>query len=425
MVRADSGKKAGQDIFKRFAINATPTVMTLDGDGGIVDWTVGYGPPPEKFHAQMERMVAGTETFKSLTADLARNPNDAAAAFKLAVKWDDRYDDAKSIEAWKKVLALDPDGKSGSYTHPYYRTTSTYTERAEFRLASIGSDPAPMKAFIKKYPGSEYLKQAYQRLSGYYASAPSKSDAAAFYAEYTAKWPDDPDVLIAWISRITRDKENFEKGAELADKIRFLTRSNPIVRINQALAGFYLAKGDAAEADLVYGKDYMTGRTSTLAYDLVGYANFWAQRGANMDAAIAAAETAVKLYPDGTYYVQQLAGVYLKAGKEDKAFAAFGPEFVKKNSGSADNLESYAAFWGGQGKNLDSALEAGKMAAGLAPDDYYAWYALSTVQFARKEYAEALKSAEKTVELADSEQTKAYYRKQIDKIKAAQAAEKK
>jgi hypothetical protein len=49
---------------------------------------------------------------------------------------------------------------------------------------------------------------------------------------------------------------------------------------------------------------------------------------------------------------------------------------------------------------------------------------LSTVLLARKDYDGALKAAEKTVELAD-DAIKSYYQKTIDKIKAAQAAEKK
>jgi len=374
-------------------------------------------------------MVAGDGTFKALSEAFAKNPKDAAAAFQLARKWAYRYDNAKSAEYYRLVVALDPSGKSGTYTDEHQKWTVPYTEYAEFSLGGTAlsgttRDPAAMKAFISKHPKSPLLKQAYARLSSYYSSLPSKDEATAFYAEYAAKYPEDPDVLVAWLNRITRDKGDFVKGVELADRIRLLTQRNPVPRTSQSLANFYFAKGDAEEAENVYGKDFMSDRASSLSFDLVDYANYWVGRNSNLEAAARAAETALKLYPDSSYFLSQAAGVYIKAGKEDRALEIFGPAYLQKNIGKASALENYTAFWGNQGKNLDSALEAGRKAVELSPNAYYSWYALSTVLLAKKDYDGALKAAEKTVELAD-DALKNYYRKNIEKIKAAQAAEKK
>jgi tetratricopeptide (TPR) repeat protein len=429
MLRADRDEKLGQELFKKYKINATPTVMTIGGDGTEVDWTVGYGPPPEKFQERMEKMVAGDGTFKVLSQAFAKNPKDAATAFQLGRKWSDRYDNAKSAEYYRLVIALDPAGKSGTYMDEYRKLTVPYTEYAEFSLGgtALGGttrDPAVMKAFIQKYPKSPLLKQAYARLSSYYSSSPSKDEATVFYAEYTAKYPEDPNVLVAWLNRITKDKGDFVKGTELADKIRLLTQGNPEPRTSQSLANFYFAKGDAEEADKVYGKDFMSDRAIFLAYDMIDYANYWVGRNTNLDAAVRAAETGLKLVPDSSYYLSQAAGVYIKAGKEDKALEIYGPAYFQKNIGNKNALSSYTAFWGNQGKNLESALEAGRKVVELSPNDYYCWYALSTVLLAKKDYDGALKAAEKAVDLAD-DAVKSYYQKTIDKIKAAQAAEKK
>ena len=401
--------------------------MTIGSDGAEVDWTVGYGPPPERFHERMMKMVAGNGTYRALSEALARNPKDAAAAFLLADKWAYRVDTEKKNEYYRMVVALDPAGTSGTYTNEYDKTSATYTEYAEFSLAGttalggVSRSPAAMKAFMAKYPKSQLFKQAYARLSSYYGSAPSKEEAMAFFVEYTAKYPDDPEVLAAWLGRITRDKGDFAKGAELADRIKFLNRANPAVRISKALADFYLAKGDAEEADRAYGKDFMKNRATLLAYDMVDYANYWAGKGSNLDAAVAAVETAMKLNPEGTYFVQQAAGVYIKAGREAKALEMFGPAFAKAHGADAAALEGYVVFWGTQGKNLDDALEAGRRLVEIKPNGYYGWYALSVVLLAKKDYDGALKAAEKTVDLAD-DVFKDYYRKNIEKIKAAQAA---
>jgi Flp pilus assembly protein TadD len=403
--------------------------MTIGGDGAEVDWTVGYGPPPEKFHQRMMKMADGDGTFQALSEAFAANPKDAAAAFKLARKWADRYDNEKQAEYYKMVVVLDPEGKSGVYTNEYDKTSATHLEYAEFALAGqalsgANRSPSAMKEFMAEHPQSQLLKQAYVRLSSFYRTAPAKDEATTFYAEYIAKYPEDLDALTAWLGRITRDKGDFSKGGELADKIKIFNRTNPAVQVSKALADFYLAKGDVDEADRAFGKDFMKNRATMLAYDMIDYANYWAGKKSNLDAAIAAVETAMKLNPESTYFVQQAAGVYLKAGKEDKAFEMFGPAFAKAHWGEATPLEGYSYFWGTEAKNLDSAFEAGRRLVELAPNNYYSWYALSIVLSARKEYDEALKAAEKTVELAD-EALKSYYQKNIDKIKAAQAAEKK
>ena len=403
--------------------------MTIAGDGAEVDWTVGYGPPPEKFHERMMKMVAGDGTFRAMSEALAENPKDTAAAFLLARKWAYRVDTEKKNEYYRMVVALDPAGTSGTYTDEYDKTSATYTEYAGFALAgtALGGanrSPASMKAFMAKYPKSELMKQAYAQLSSYYGSAPSKEEATAFYAEYAAKYPDEPEVLAAWLGRITRDKGDFAKGVELADKIKILNRANPAVRISKARAEFYLAKGDAEEADRVYGKDFMKNRAAMLAFDLVDYANYWAGKGSNLDAAVTAVETAMKLNPESPYFVQQAAGVYIKAGKEARALEMFGPAFAKAHWADTSALEGYVVFWGTQGKNLDDALAAGRRLVEIKPIGYYGWYAMSVVLLARKDYDGALEAAEKTVELAD-DVFKDYYRKNIDKIKAAQAADKK
>jgi hypothetical protein len=241
LFRAVSQEPAGSAIFKKFAIRGTPTTMVLDGDGAEVDWSVGYSPPAEKFEASLHKMVDGNETFKALTAAYAKNPKDVATVFKIARKWSERYDQAKATEKYKEVIALDPNGKAGTYTEEYYKITVPYTEYAEFSIATASlmeqkPDMAPVRAFIAKHPQSKLLKQAYDRMGYYYGYQAPKEEAAKFFAEYAGKYPNDPMVLFSWLSRIVRDKEPVDKGIELASKLEEMTDFNLEPGINQLLA---------------------------------------------------------------------------------------------------------------------------------------------------------------------------------------------
>ena len=426
LFRAARGDKSGDQIFEKFNIRATPTTMVIDNDGSEIDWHVGYGPPPDKFLARLEKTVKGIDTFKSLSENYSKDPKNAEAVFKLARKWDDKYDQEKAAKLYKEVLTLDPDGKMGMTD--YGDEKVTYTEYAEYSIGALSlfgrpMDIEPMKTFIKKYPESKMLRSAYMRLSSYYRSRGSKEEAAQFFEDYTAKYPEDPYVLSSYISRIIRNKDNIEKGIELAEKIKDVMKYNPDPRYQKDLAELYMLKEDKEDADKAFGKRFMEGKVSGLSRNLVDYANFWVKHNTNIESAEEAMELAIKLAPDRWYTYRYAAQMYLKLKKNEKALEKFGPEFIKKFGDNANALNGYAWFWANQGKNLESAAKASKKSVALAPS-HYNWDTLSLALTKLKKYDEALKAAEKAVELSD-ERSKIRYQNRIKQIKKAMEKEKK
>ncbi|OGD12498.1 MAG: hypothetical protein A2W20_06155 [Candidatus Aminicenantes bacterium RBG_16_66_30] len=426
MFRAVLQEPAGRAVFDKFKINATPTMMLLDGAGAEVDWSVGYRPPAENVQKALDRMLSGTDTFQALSAAYAKNPKDVATVFMLARKYGDRYDTAKADEKYKEVMALDPDGRAGTFTYEAYKATAPYTEFAEFAIARTAAqgrpklDLAPMKAFIAKHPQSGLAKAAYETMGYYYGSQAPKEEAAAFFAEYAAKFPADPMVLYSWLARIVRDKEPIDKAIELAAKIEELTDFNPSPNVNQMLAQVYALKGDKAKVEEVYGPAFIAERVSGLAFSLAAYANYWVEQNANLESAAAMIEAALKLEPENTSILQRAATIYAKTGKEDKALALYGHAFAQKSWGDAMTLWQYAGFWVRQNKNLNDALAASKRSVELLPGLNYLWNTLSLVYEKMQDYPEAIKAAEKALETAP-EAAKANSQRNIDRLKAAQS----
>ena len=316
---------------------------------------------------------------------------------------------AKGKELYQKVIALDPEGKSGNYTFEYLKATVSYTQAAEFEIAQETAfgrkpDPAPLNAFIAKYPQSPLVKSSYEYLSNYYQYYASKEDASKFFAEYSAKYPQEASVLNSYVERIIKDKEPLDKGIELAEKVKEIQGYPRNPDYMQNLAHLYALKGDPAKADEEYGKDFIDGYVSNTVYALTAYANFWLEQNRNLDSVEAMADLAVKMAPPSQWYtLQTVAGIYAKLNKTDKALAIYGPEFIKKNMADQGVLSSYASFWSRQGKdkegkNLESALEAARKSVELT-SDYYNNYTLGNILFKLKRNDEALKYAEKAVEL--------------------------
>jgi tetratricopeptide (TPR) repeat protein len=395
-----------------------------------VDWHVGYLPPPEKFVDKLALSTAGTNTVKSLSESYAKNPKDAETAFKLARKYDARYINDKALGLYKQVVALDPEGKSG--TTDFGKTLVTYAQNAEFSIAvlSLTAGPRgaePLLAYIKKAPEGALRRAAYRRLAGYYRYTGSKEDAEKFYAEFIAAYPEDTYAYDSWVNRILQDrrKEGADKGVELIEKIRDLQTYNPDPNaLYRELGDLSMLKGDTDKARENYGERFVSRQIGLATSNLVQYAQFWTNQGTNLTSALAAVETALKLEPDMLYVLQAAAGVYMKVGEESKALAVYGPEFARKNHDQAGPLYGYSRFWLGQDRNLESALAAARRMIELDQGYWFYWDTLAGLEAKAKNFGAAVKAGEKAVELADDE-TKPSMRKKVDQYRADAPKEKK
>jgi tetratricopeptide (TPR) repeat protein len=386
--------------------------MLFAEDGSELDWTVGYDPPAETFQTTLQKMLSGPETYKALATAYAKDPKDIPTLFKLAQKWSDRYDDVKSAQMYKELIAADPEGKLG--TTEYQKEKVSYTELAEFNIGQTAirsRPPAPalLQAFIKKYKDGVIVKDAYGRLAqGYYGRTAPKDEAIKFFDEYTTRYSDDPQVLSAYVRRILQDKDNLDKGLQLAQKAVDLAKGGAKGNMLQLLAQVYIQKGDKA-------------RAAEAAEEILKVA------AANPPVAPPAKAGSGEAPPARMdMSAQNAARIFVEADKMDRALAVFGPEYLKKNIENGRAVTAYVSFWLGQGKNLESALEAAQKAVVLAPAAYTGWNNLSQVNLKLKKYDEALKAAEKALEIAPAQppQIKDNIKKSIEQIKSA-ALEKK
>jgi predicted Zn-dependent protease len=383
---------------------------------------VGYSPPAENFQARLDKILKGEDTYLALQKTLSADPNDVAAIFKVARKWGERYDAAKAMAEYNKVIALDPQGKAGTFTDEETQITAPYTDFAKYAIAEASfqsrkPDPAPVESFIAGNPASPLVRQAYRDLESYFARSAPKEAAEAFYAKYAARYPDDPGPLAAWLGRIVRDKGPVDKGLELAQKLRGLMASDPGPSINRTLAQMYDLAGEKAKAEGVYGKDFVDRYLSDTIYTLTGYANYWLDQGKNLDSVkemadiVAATLGASKDVP--SYYLGQVASVYLRAGEDDKALGVYGPAWLEKTVAARGDRDanSYASFWLRSGKNLESALAAAKASVEMQPKAYFYWSTLSDVYAKTGDKAQAVKAAETAVSLAQGRAKEAMQKK--------------
>jgi tetratricopeptide (TPR) repeat protein len=397
---------------------------------------VGYSPPADAYLERIQKSLRGIDTFMSLSDLYGKDPKNIEILFKLARKYDQKFSTSgKADELYRQITALDPEGKAGLAEVDYPKVRVPYAEYAEFILArkvAMGSkaDPGPMRAFIEKHSGSPLVKTGYVFMSIYYENYAPKDAAGAFFEEYIRKYPDDVSVLGAYVRRIIKDKDPLDKGLQLAEKIGELTSYNPDPYDVRNRAELYWLKGDKEKAEELFGKVFLNGRRSAMAYELASYANFWNDREVNLDQAVEAIEMAVKIQPDTPYLRQTAATIYAKAGQQDKALEVFGPEYIKRNFDKSDALYPYAWYWNQQGKNLESALEAIRRMIEIQPGLTY-FDIQAQILLKLENYDEALKSAERALALARESVKRRpgfaikTYEARVQEIKEAIAKEKR
>lgn len=385
---------------------------------------------------KLRKAVRGVDTFRSLADLYAKDPGNIETVFKLARKYDQKYATAdKADELYRRIVALDPDGKAGPVDVDYPKVRVPYTEYAEFILArkkALGAkaDPAPMRAFIGKYPRSPLVKTGYMFMAVYYGNYAAAGEARTFFEEYAAKYPDSVEALSSYVRRIIMDKEPLDRGIELAERIAELTAYNPDPYDAQNRAELYWLRGDKDKAEEILGKGFLDNRISSAAYELASFARFWSERDTHAEEAVQAIELAIRVRPDLPYLRQTAAEIYGKAGRPEQALEVFGPAYAKENRDRTDALYPYAWYWNGQGKNLESALEAITRAIEIQPGLTY-FDIQAQILLKLKRYEQALASAERALALAKESAKRRpgfsikTYEARIEEIKAALAGDKK
>ncbi|MFC2160955.1 tetratricopeptide repeat protein [Acidobacteriota bacterium] len=398
----------------------------------MVDWLLGYEPPATNVKRWLEKVLLGTGTYAELMNRFEKNQDDIEAATELGKKYENKGEFTKALEFYEEALKAHASGAEGITLYGLVEVPCA--EFAEFSIAKLTliersqEGAVALKTFIEKYPKSPYLQRAYLDLCWYFSRHGSKEDAEKFFEECFSRFPDNPKFYRYYARRILRNEGDVEKGAALIEKTVELTRSQylegNIGFLIEDFDEFQVLKGDNSASLEVFGKEFMKFLGEDFCTDLVEVANFWLDKNTLKDEAEECADLIASLTESGFFignsgfFTEKVVEIYIRLNKVEKAFAKYGPDFVKQNWSDAAILSRYASFWTKQELNLENALEAAKRSLELGPgkNDFVYWSRLSEIFLKLKNYEEALNAAEKALELAPISYTSSYKAK-VEKIR--------
>ncbi len=418
-----SGKDEEDALSGRLGLPGHPFHLVLDSKGDEVDWILGNDMPLEKFRDHLLAIAQGKgSTVRNLLRRAESDTKDVEAAFLLAQKFSDRSPRVKSIEYYKKVIALDPQGRAGTIL--VEGQPVSWTQFAEFTLAELATwaqaprDLRPLKAFLKKTLEGPLAKAGYRRLAQSYSfGTGTAAEADGFFAEFASRYPEDPEALNSWATRLLRDNRNPAKAIALSEKaLGLVGRSDPRTTALANLARLHAGQSDLSQAGNVYGSDFLEMTTNEFAYRLLNFAGFWIEKNAETETALTAVETVVRMLPDNVNTLQQAADLFWRTGREERAREVFGPGFLAKNGDKPGVVGGYARFWANKKTNLESALEAARKQISQG-QSAYSFDTLAAVLFALGRVEEAIAAEEKALTLTTNTTTVETYKKRLDQYR--------
>ncbi len=235
--------------------------------------------------------------------------------FKLAEKYQDRYETDKTTPYYEKVLELDPDDEKGHKIEASYQVALSY--------ARTEQNVDPLKAFIATNPDEKYLLNAYSTLASTYSRKKDNENTVATYEEALQKLPDNARLMFSYASSIFRGKmeDLYEKGLELNEKAKTIDPDYEVSAIYN-LVTYY---------ENIEDNDKIIETFENAIQDLPDNTGIKSSYAATInrleieskyDHGIEIMENALAADPDAVYLNYTLGLLYHKKGELEKAIAA-------------------------------------------------------------------------------------------------------
>ncbi|MFC1733997.1 hypothetical protein ACFL6I_27150, partial [candidate division KSB1 bacterium] len=162
------------------------------------------------------------------------------------------------------------------------------------RFFMIESDPNDIIEFTNAFPQSILMEPALGKLSSGLRNPETRDKTTAAYEALMKKYPGNSALVIPYVSYCAREKFNIDRALKLAEQYHEAYRDEADPNFLQPYADLLLQIADEKTALSVYGEDFV-GKNKETWYLIDRYAQFWAEKGKNLQSALNASERAVEI----------------------------------------------------------------------------------------------------------------------------------
>jgi tetratricopeptide (TPR) repeat protein len=211
-------------LWKHFNLMYQSSVIFFDKKGNETDRTVSYNSDRDAYLNFLKELSAGKNLFVDISSAYKKDTLNVASSFLLANKLFFRYQLTDAIKQYSKVLALDPDDKSGFNTECRYKI-------AECEL-TLSGNLDKMKEFCYSDLKNNFVPKAYEYLINDLLAKTDTIKSLALCKEAFKKYPESWEILnkYAWAICTFKIKDDYPRALEMVQKS---------IRLNPYRAGTY------------------------------------------------------------------------------------------------------------------------------------------------------------------------------------------
>ena len=193
----------GKQLFSDFSGTGYPLILFLDSDKNEIDRFYGYYDA-DKFSSKLDEILKGENIFPNLLKRYEMGDNSAETMSMLAKKYGDRGQDSIAVSLYK--LVIDSKDVSLDMFHEakyFINTKLLWGGKIEY-----------MEGYLKKYPGSPYIKDGVYQVLAYFKNNNDIEKELLYFDNYLNKFSDDPWFLNQYAWRMTELNQNLELALE-------------------------------------------------------------------------------------------------------------------------------------------------------------------------------------------------------------------
>ena len=193
----------GKQLFSDFSGTGYPLILFLDSDKNEIDRFYGYYDA-DKFSSKLDEILKGENIFPNLLKRYEMGDNSAETMSMLAKKYGDRGQDSIAVSLYKVVIDSKDVSLDMFHEAKYFINTKLLW----------GGKIEYMEGYLKKYPGSPYIKDGVYQVLAYFKNNNDIEKELLYFDNYLNKFSDDPWFLNQYAWRMTEINLNLDNALE-------------------------------------------------------------------------------------------------------------------------------------------------------------------------------------------------------------------
>jgi len=245
-LRVFTDKDEGKNIWKRYSLRGTPTVLFLNSNGDEIDRICGFEGNKDAYFQTIKDYANNKKTLPILLAQFKGDSNNVDINFKLAQKYTGRWERENAHRYYAKILKLDPNNQKGYQTESLFQV-AVYNARVKKNISTLES-------FMANDPVEKYFQQGYSEIVRYYKRAKNNDKLIETYEVAINKIPGNAYFMNEYARFIYQQKikSKYNRAIELAKQAIEIKPDD--ARIWDTLAWLQFEQGNQDEAIMAMEK---------------------------------------------------------------------------------------------------------------------------------------------------------------------------